>query len=170
MADTRDIQLITLSPATEAALAADPAYTKAMAEEDWPGLAEVIRRYVERESADDAQHDEAPGLGGFVAVDSETREVVGSCGFKAPPSAAGDIEIAYFTYPGHEGQGYATAMASQLIALATDSASVRRIIAHTLPEPNASTRVLEKVGMTHAGEVTDPEDGKVWRWEAGVDS
>ena len=37
--------------------------------------------------------------------------------------------------------------------------------AHTLAERNASTRVLEKCGFGLVGEVVDPEDGPVWRWE-----
>lgn len=41
----------------------------------------------------------------------------------------------------------------------------RRTRAHTLPERNASTRVLEKCGFTLVGEVVDPDDGVVWRWE-----
>jgi len=45
------------------------------------------------------------------------------------------------------------------------SAAVLRVIAHTLPETNASTRVLEKVGMNFVGEVIDPDDGRVWRWQ-----
>jgi RimJ/RimL family protein N-acetyltransferase len=98
-------------------------------------------------------------------VDEATREVVGSCAFKTPPADDGSVEIAYFTYPGFEGRGYATAMASKLIDLASRSAAVRQIVAHTLPETNASTRVLEKVGMTFAGEVMDPHDGRVWRWQ-----
>ena len=32
-------------------------------------------------------------------------------------------------------------------------------------EANASTRVLTKCGFRHVGEVMDPEDGLVWRWE-----
>jgi RimJ/RimL family protein N-acetyltransferase len=103
--------------------------------------------------------------GGYFVVDEGTREVVGSCAFKAPPSEEGTVEIAYFTYPGFEGRGYATAMARKLIALASTSAAVRQIVAHTLPETNASTRVLEKVGMRLVGEVNDPEDGRVWRWQ-----
>ncbi len=38
-------------------------------------------------------------------------------------------------------------------------------LAHTCPEPNASTRVLTKCGFRRVGEVMDPDDGLVWRWE-----
>jgi hypothetical protein len=33
------------------------------------------------------------------------------------------------------------------------------------PERNASVRILEKLGFAHLGQVVDPEDGPVWRWE-----
>jgi RimJ/RimL family protein N-acetyltransferase len=39
------------------------------------------------------------------------------------------------------------------------------VIAHTLPEENASNRALRRNGFRLAGEVEDPEDGRVWRWE-----
>ena len=99
------------------------------------------------------------------AVDIATRELVGSCAFKSSPTPDGNVEIAYFTYPPFEGKGYATEMARALVALALKSGVVRTIVAHTLPETNASTRVLQKTGMTFVGEVIDPDDGRVWRWE-----
>ena len=34
-----------------------------------------------------------------------------------------------------------------------------------LPEANASGRVLAKCGFRRVGEVIDPDDGVVWRWE-----
>ncbi|MEM8680807.1 MAG: GNAT family N-acetyltransferase, partial [Planctomycetota bacterium] len=101
---------------------------------------------------------------GYFVVETETREVVGSCAFKGPPDDDGVVEIAYFTYPGYEHLGYATAMAVKLLDLASRSSSVKQVIAHTLPQVSASTRVLEKVNMRFVGEVTDPEDGVVWQW------
>jgi ribosomal-protein-alanine N-acetyltransferase len=94
----------------------------------------------------------------------EAGEAVGTAAFKGNPAADGSVEIAYFTFPPYEGQGHATEAARQLIALAFRDPAIRHVIAHTLPESNASTRVLTKVGMTNVGEVIDPEDGKVWRW------
>jgi len=46
---------------------------------------------------------------------------------------------------------------------------VRVIRAHTLPGSKASQRVLEKCGFRHVGEVIDPDDGVVWRFEKAVD-
>ena len=107
---------------------------------------------------------EAP-WGGYLTVDADSALVVGTCGFKSGPATDGSVEIAYFTFPEFEGKGFATAMAEKLILLALASPSVRHVIAHTLPEPNASTHILEKVGMRWLGETVDPEDGRVWRWQ-----
>lgn len=106
-----------------------------------------------------------PPWHGYLGVESEWKRLVGVGGFKGNPNAAGEVEIAYGTVPGFEGRGYATGMATALMAIAFESPDVKRVIAHTLPENNASGRVLQKVGMANAGEVMDPEDGKVWRWE-----
>ena len=106
-----------------------------------------------------------PVFGGYLAVDEEHGLVVGTCGFKHGPERDGLVEIAYFTFPEFEGRGYATAMARELLALALGFKGVREVIAHTLPVPNASTRVLEKAGLIRTGEIVDPEDGRVWRWE-----
>lgn len=106
-----------------------------------------------------------PPWHGYLGVKSDAKRLVGVCGFKGKPSAMGEVEIAYGTVPGFEGRGHATGMAAALVAIAFKSPEVRRVVAHTLPECNASGRVLQKVGMTNVGEVMDPEDGKVWRWE-----
>lgn len=103
-------------------------------------------------------------IDGFGAVERATRTMVGTAGFKGPPDADGMVEIGYGIAPAYQGQGYATEAASLLVGVARERA-VRLIRAHTLPERNASCRVLEKCGFTHTGEVVDPDDGPVWRWE-----
>jgi ribosomal-protein-alanine N-acetyltransferase len=111
---------------------------------------------------------EDPWTWGFALVLTTEDRVIGMCGFKGPPAAGGTVEIAYGIAPGYQGRGYATeaAEAAQaLVAYAIESGRVRIVRAHTLPQPNASTRVLQKCGFTCIGEVLDPEDGLVWRWE-----
>lgn len=102
---------------------------------------------------------------GYLAVNDATQMFIGTCGFKGAPRKDGSIEIAYFTFPDNERRGYATEMARALTDMARRAGGVSKLIAHTLPERSASSRVLEKIGMTFAGSVTDPEDGLVWRWE-----
>ena len=106
-----------------------------------------------------------PWVLGFSLVHRETGNAVGRAGFKGPPRAEGVVEVAYGVDPDHQGKGYATEVAEALTAWAFGDPRVRVVCAHTLPEPNASTRVLTKCGFRHLGEVMDPEDGLVWRWE-----
>jgi [ribosomal protein S5]-alanine N-acetyltransferase len=105
-----------------------------------------------------------PWTHGFSMVDRDDGRVIGSCGYKGPPGADGVVEIAYGVDPAHRGRGYATEAARALVAFAFGSGSVRLVLAHTLPESNASTAVLRKCGFTWVGEVVDPENGLVWRW------
>lgn len=97
----------------------------------------------------------------YLAIDGA--EPVGICSFKSRPMN-GRVEIAYFTFPTHEGRGIATEMASRLVALASSQPDVRCIAAQTLPERNASHRILEKLGFEATGTVEHPEDGAVVEW------
>ncbi len=110
---------------------------------------------------------DAGDWGTFLAYEKATRRVVGACGFKAPPNSEGAVEIAYFTFPSFEGHGYATGMANALVVQALSFIEVADVIAHTLPQENASTHVLEKCAFERVGEFVDPEDGPVWRWRYG---
>lgn len=106
-----------------------------------------------------------PWRHGFWIIEKASGQIVGGAGFKGAPDADGMVEIAYGVVPSREGRGYATEAARALIHFAMGDARVKRIRAHTRPEPNASTRVLTKCGFVHIGLVVDPEDGPVWRWE-----
>ena len=99
---------------------------------------------------------------GYLAV--EDGICVGTCGFKSPPQN-NRVEIAYFTFPGHESRGVATRMASELIRLALDKMPAVTVAAQTLPEENASTSVLQKLRFRLVGTVEHPEDGLVWEWQ-----
>lgn len=106
-----------------------------------------------------------PWIHGFTLIDRANGDTVGRCGFKGPPGTDGVVEIAYGMAPEHQGKGYATEAAAALTDYAFSQREVRVVRAHTLPEINASTRVLTKCGFRRVGEVIDPEDGLVWRWE-----
>jgi [ribosomal protein S5]-alanine N-acetyltransferase len=106
-----------------------------------------------------------PWIHGFIMTSPDQTVVIGQCGFKGPPDAEGAVEIAYGVDPFYQGRGYATEAAEALTDYAFRSGLVSVVRAHTLPEPNASGRVLTKCGFVRVGEVIDPEDGLVWRWE-----
>lgn len=103
---------------------------------------------------------------GYVGVDGN--EPVGVCGFKGPPND-GRVEIAYGTAPGHEGHGIATTLAGELVKIAQATDKGLTVIAQTLPEENASTSILKKLGFSMVGTVEHPDDGLVWEWELQPD-
>ena len=113
---------------------------------------------------------EDPWVYGFAIVHREERLVVGSVGFKAAPDDHGVVEISYGIVSAFQGRGYATEAADACTAFAFADGRVRLVRAHTLPTRNASTRVLENCGFMRTGEVEDPEDGPVWRWERPKES
>jgi len=93
----------------------------------------------------------------------QSGQAIGICAFKAAPDAAGEAELAYMTFPAFEGRGHAGEMIALLAGIADEAGALP--IAHTLPEENASNKALRRNGFAYAGEVEDPEDGLVWRWE-----
>jgi RimJ/RimL family protein N-acetyltransferase len=103
----------------------------------------------------------------YLFVFRPDRAVVGLGGFKTAPDAARRVEIGYSVAPSYQGRGFATSAARQLIEIAFASELVDCVCAHTLAEPNASTKVLTNCGMSKVSDAIDPEVGKLWRWEIG---
>ncbi len=124
--------------------------------------AQVSADWIERVTSATAAN---PWVHGFTMIETATQTRVGSGAFKGPPDDNGAVEVAYAVEPDHQGQGFATEATDALAEYALGRPGVGLVCAHTLPEPNASTRVLTKCGFRCVGEVTDPEDGRVWRWE-----
>lgn len=105
---------------------------------------------------------------GFEVYLTGGEQRVGASLFKGPP-VDGRVEIAYGIDEEFRGRGFATEAAKALVEFAKQSGEVAVVRAHTRPEASASTRVLTKSGFEKVGEVEDPEDGPVWRWEIGVE-
>ncbi|MEM7202022.1 MAG: GNAT family N-acetyltransferase [Planctomycetota bacterium] len=102
---------------------------------------------------------------GFAVVHVAGGLVIGTVGFKGPPDDEASVEIGYGIVPAFNGQGYATEAAAAGVGFAFADPRVRRVLAHTMPQQNASTRVLQKCRFDCVGEINDPEDGVVWRWQ-----
>jgi len=109
-----------------------------------------------------------PWVFGFAVIHREDQCVIGGASFKGPPDDEGVVEIAYGIVPAYQGQGYATEAAAALVDFAVERVDVRTIRAHTMPDGNASMRVLVKTGFQLVGDVVDEEDGIVCRWERPV--
>lgn len=101
----------------------------------------------------------------YLVVHKEDRCLIGLCGYKGPPSFDGVVEIGYSIAGDYQGRGLATESAHALIQHAFTRDSVAAVLAHTLPEENASVAVLRKLGFVFVEEITDPEDGTIWRWQ-----
>jgi len=102
---------------------------------------------------------------GYFVLLAESRETIGRVSFKGAPGPDGVVEIAYGIDEVFRRRGYATESAGALVAFAFADSRVRLVCAHTLPGAAASGRVLAKCGFTRVGDVVDPEDGLVWRFE-----
>jgi RimJ/RimL family protein N-acetyltransferase len=82
---------------------------------------------------------------GFAVIHKIDNVLIGTGGFPGPPDLEGVAEIAYGIAPAYQGRGYATEVATALCEFAVRDSRVKKICAHTLAEPSASTRVLENV-------------------------
>lgn len=123
-----------------------------------PEISQAFLERLDSSTVDDPWRD------GFGIVYLAENRVIGLCSYGGPPDD-GVVEISYGVVPAYRGRGYATEAAQMLIARALASGGVRTVRAHTMPEHNASTKVLEKCGFKLVGEVMHPEDGLIWRWE-----
>jgi len=129
-------------------------YERAQISADW------LARMRASEAAD-------PWARAFRVVHRDTGLALGSCSFKGPP-LDGVVEIAYGIHRDHAGEGYATEVARALVEYAFSCGEVRLVRAHTLSNGEASKRVHKKCGFRYVGEVVDPEDGTVCRFERSV--
>jgi RimJ/RimL family protein N-acetyltransferase len=112
-----------------------------------------------------AAMEQTPPWCGYIGWDGPTP--LGFGGFVGQPDETGAIEIGYLTFPAHEGRGVATAVATEMIAIAR-AEGLAAVIAHTLPEENPSTAVLRRNGFVRDGEAVDPDEGTVWRWRLNL--
>ena len=62
-------------------------------------------------------------------------------------------------------KGIATTLARELLKIAQAADNRLSVFAQTLPEENASTSILRKLGFRMTGTVEHPDDGHVWQWE-----
>lgn len=130
---------------------------KSPAPSGWPQVPQAIGFTIDRLAA---HPEEAEWLMHFFFVNGL---LVGSGGYVGRPRG-GIVEIGYEIAPGQQRKHYGTGAAAALVAKAFTSGEVKAVIAHTLPEDNPSTKVLERNGFSNEGEMKDAQQGTVWRW------
>jgi ribosomal-protein-alanine N-acetyltransferase len=84
------------------------------------------------------------------------RTLIGSVGYKGPPSDDGMVEVGKGIVRDHHRQGYASEAARGLVARAFASPEVTRVAAETYPELVGSIGVLRRCGFRFIGEGSEP--------------
>jgi [ribosomal protein S5]-alanine N-acetyltransferase len=130
--------------------------------DSWPHFPEAFSLSTEDSTQSELEPSEWHG---YFFIYPNDRVLVGNGGFHGQPDETGTIELGYEIAPEYCNRGFATEAAQAMIDYAFTREQVRAVRAHTLAQPNASNRVLQKVGMKFIAEVDDPDEGKIWRWQ-----
>ncbi len=101
-----------------------------------------------------------PWVGYFLLFNNQ---VVGTAGFTGQP-VDNTVEISYWTFKEWEGQGLASMACKELISIAQKANPSVTITAKTLPEYNASTKILQNNNFKFVEIVQDHEIGDAWLW------
>jgi len=102
----------------------------------------------------------APWIGYLSVLDGT---IVGGGAFVGPPKQ-NRVEIAYFTLSEYQRKGIASRTANLLVRLAKEANPSIELFAKTLPELNASTTILARLGFRQIGSVADDDIGEAWGW------
>lgn len=146
----------------EAAVAGDDSLATALGHDVAPGWATFTEAL--RTARDALVADPNHGAWGTrFFVFGESPVLVGWGGFKGPPHH-GVVELGYEIAASYRCRGLATAALRAMLVEAWADERVTTVNAHTLPEPNASNAVLQKIGFRFAGETTD-QGQPAWRFQ-----
>lgn len=149
---------MTLVAATPELVAADLEGRAAFAEaigadvpENWPPelYESTAMRWSLNQLQDPAEH--GWSIWYLLSKKHEPAQVMGICGFKGKPRAAGSVEIGYSVLKQFRVQGYATEAVARLVLWAFSHQNVVEVTAETLPHLKQSIRVMEKNGLSFAG-------------------
>ena len=89
---------------------------------------------------------EQHGFGLYLVILKESSESIGMCGLIKRDTLE-DVDIGYAFLPKFWSKGYAIESALAVKAYARDVIGLKRLVAITDPENQASIRVLEKIGL-----------------------
>ena len=157
------VKLILLGDELVAGLARDPAATLAGFSSNSIEVANVAARVAKATMNLRTWHAAKPPWLAYLCLRTGDHAAVGACAFKRPPVAS-TVEIVCFTFPGFEQHGYGAAMGGQLIEIAFAHDTVREVVAHTVPEDNAATRLVKRLGFDFHGVGHDRFGDEISRW------
>jgi [ribosomal protein S5]-alanine N-acetyltransferase len=102
--------------------------------------------------------------GAYLFIHKEDNILIGWGGFKGKADARGMVEIGYEIIPSYRQRGLATEAARGMIDYAFSYPHIKLIHAQTLAINNASTKLLQNIGMQFVGTTDDPQEGGIWHW------
>jgi ribosomal-protein-alanine N-acetyltransferase len=111
-----------------------------------PLLRERLDGLVQRSRGHWEQH----GYGVWVVCDGRDGQVIGQCGLRFVDEV-GETEILYAYARSSWGRGLATEAGRATLDFGFGQTPLQRIVAYAVPDNVASTKVMEKLGMTHEG-------------------
>lgn len=149
-------------PLMDAALAGDRALARALGVDVVPGWATFTHALQPSRNALAVADPDGAKWGPRLFLAGDPAELVGWGGFKGAPDR-GVVELGYEIAASRRERGLATAATQAMLAEAFADQRVTTVIAHTLPEPTASTRVLEKAGFAYDREMRTENEG-TWRF------
>lgn len=109
------------------------------------------REDVEHEIALQVEHQRTLGWSFWAVEHRDTGRMIGDCGLQPLEHHGPDVELGYDLHPDAWGRGLATEAARAVVGQAFGPLGVDRVVAVVKPDHVASQRVLEKVGLHHAG-------------------
>jgi RimJ/RimL family protein N-acetyltransferase len=131
-----------------------------------PRNAAEVREILARKSAYTSLR--APGDDLVFAVElRSTGEVVGDCGLHWDDSEHRQGEIGFIVHPGHQGQGYATEAAREVLRIGFEDVRLHRVVGRLEARNTASAQVLEKLGMRREAHLIENEWVK-GEWQSEV--
>lgn len=105
------------------------------------------------------------GWWSYLPIHKADNKLIGLCGYKGQPNENGQVEIGYEVISEYRNRGLATEIAMALIKNAFNLKNVNSVLAHTLGQFNASTKVLQNCGFVKIDEIDGKDLGMLWKWE-----
>ncbi len=101
---------------------------------------------------------EVYGFGMWLVSRRDTGEAVGMAGL-VKRDFLDHVDLGYSFLPAGRGAGYATEAARGVMDYARREYGLSQLAAITAPHNQASIRVLQRLGFSHLGQVSFPDDG-----------
>ncbi len=116
----------------------------------------AVRTALEKKLASVGIHAEGDVVA-LAAVLADTREMVGDLILQLISAEHQTGEIGFIVHPDHQGRGYATEAAREVLRIGFEGVRLHRVIGRVEARNTASARVLEKLGMRREGYLVENE-------------